>query len=79
MENSQQTSFFPEGEKVGFASCSPRDRVQDWWDEVGRAVGTAVVVVMTCEEFFYEIPLGAYTSNQGTTAGEGVSGPLPDY
>ena len=39
MENAQHRSFCPEGEKVGFASCLLRDKVQDWWEKFTREVG----------------------------------------
>lgn len=51
MENTQRTIFFPDGAKVGFASCISRDKARDWWEEVTRAVGTKVVAVITREKF----------------------------
>ena len=51
MENAQRTSFFPEGAKVGFASCLLMDQALVWWEEVEGALGYVVVVAMTWEEF----------------------------
>ena len=51
MENAQLMSFFPEGEKVGFSSFLLRDRARNWWDEIGRAMGTEAVAFMSWEEF----------------------------
>ena len=36
---------------MGFASCLLRDQTRDWWEEVGRALGSVVMVAMTWEEF----------------------------
>ena len=51
MANDQCMSFWPEGAKVGFASCLMRDRARNWWDEVTRVVGSAIVAMMKLEYF----------------------------
>ena len=51
MVNDQQTSFFLEGAKVGFATCLLRDRARDGWEEVSQAVGSTTLEVMTLGDF----------------------------
>lgn len=36
---------------MGFASYVLRDRACDWWEEVGRDLGSMIVVAMPWEEF----------------------------
>lgn len=51
MGNAQRTSFCHEGAKIGFSSCILTDRARNWWEEVGRALGSAVVVSKSWQEF----------------------------
>ena len=34
-----------------FVSCLLRDRAQDWWEEVGRALATKEMVAISWKEF----------------------------
>ena len=46
-----RASRYPDGDKVILASCLLKDRAQEWWQEVGRAVGDDVVDVISWDDF----------------------------
>ena len=48
IRNAFQTSFYPKGSKVKFASCLLKDRAHNWWEDVDHAFGGEVVDSMSC-------------------------------
>ena len=47
LECAQMSSFCPKGSKVRFAVGYLRKRAQDWWEEVGYALGSPAIEAMT--------------------------------
>ena len=45
------TPSTPIRDKVRLASCLLKDKEQDWWEEVGHAVGDDAIDVMSWDDF----------------------------
>lgn len=52
VENTQRMSFYLDGTRVRFSSFLMRDRVWDWWEEVGHSHRAGVIEAMTLTNFF---------------------------